>query len=168
MADVTYKVEFELSESVSSEEKKEVKSPEPKESDKIGRQQKGLLDGKILRRFMIGYGIYKMGANVVQTQRFNEATFRGDNLAAIKQKERSERIDSVMSSAIRIGGGLLITGAKGGMLMLAFTALQIANKSIQMSMENAQRLQELRAERYVATMERERFVRNATTEQLKW
>lgn len=166
MADVVYKVEFELQETISSEERKEAKSPDPKDSDMVAR--KGLIDGKYLRRFMVGYGIYKIGANYVQTKRFNEATFRGDNLAAIKQKERSERIDSVVSSTLRIGGGLLVKGAKGGALMVAFTALQVASKAMQLSLDNANRQQQIRAERYVASMEQERFVRNATTERIKW
>lgn len=167
MADVIYKVEFELQESVSSEAKKEAKKPEPKESDKIGRN-KGILDSKVLRRFMIGYTIYKTGASLVQMQQQVDATFRGDNLAALKQKEKNERVNNIIASTLKITGGLLVKGAKGGAMMLAFTAIEIATKAIQMSIENSNRLKELRAERHVATMEQARFVRNATTEQIKW
>lgn len=164
MADVNYNVKITLDETELSTERKEATSKLPKtREDTFQEKARPYVQGALAI-----YGTYKIGANFIQTQDFNQASVRGDTLHAIKKRQQSQQINEVVGAGVRITAGLLIKGVKGGAVMLALTAFQLANKALQIGLDNARRQQEVRQERYLASIEQERFVRNATTEKIKW
>lgn len=166
MADVTYTVKVIMDDTLADDQRKEATNPLPQESNDT--LSKGGSKNKAFKRVMIGYGFVKIGFNYWAEKSYADASVRGDTLAAVKRKEKIQLGENIVSSALRIGGGLIVRGATGGAIMLGLQALQTAIKALQLSVENNIRQQELRQEKYTATMEQERFVRNATTEKIKW
>lgn len=166
MAEVVYTVRVVLDETKQDETRKKATQPTPKEREEV--KDAGAVAAERFGRVMAAYGTYKVGANYYQTRQFAENTFKGDGLAAIKERQKAQLRENIISSGLRITGGFIVKGAAGGGIMIALTALQLAQKAINIGLENNMRQKEIQAEKYLSSIQQERFVRNSTTERIKW
>lgn len=167
MADVTYKVEFEMTgeEEVNKEVTESVdKSILPKETP----AKKGFItDPNTKKAIMYGYSAYKVATSIYNAQRQNDMTLRGDNLAAKMQQEKTALTDRFVGTAFSMAMGIAVKGTLG-VMFIARQALQLASEAISISMENKQIMEQNRQEKYLNQFEQMRFARNTTTEKIRW
>lgn len=162
---MTYKVEFELTEATQRQEVKETidKSVTPKAQP----TKRGFIESKTSKPIMLAYATYSLFNAVTQAQKINDMTLRGDNLAAKMTQEKNARRDKFVSSAFSFTMGIAIKGTIGG-LFIVNEALKIASQAMAIAMQNKQLLEQSRQERYINQFEQSRFVRNTTTESIRW
>ena len=167
MADVTYKVEFEMTgeEEVNKEVTESVdKSILPKETP----AKKGFIkDPGSKKAIMFGYSVYKIATSVGQAQRLNDMTLRGDNLAAKMSQEKKALVDKFVGTGFSFAMGIAVKGTLGW-AFIARQALQLATEAVSISMENRQIMEQNRQEKYLNQFEQTRFVKNTTTEAIRW
>lgn len=168
MADVTYKVEFELTEGVSESTKEVTESVDKSILPKESPVKKGFIKDKNTKKaIMLGYSIYKVASGVIRAQNVNDMTLRGDNLAAKMNQERTALIDKFVGTGFSLAMGVAIKGTLGWMV-IAQQALSLATEAITVAMENRQLLAQNRQEKYLNQYEATRFARNTTTESIRW
>lgn len=169
MADVVYKVEFELNETVADDNKEATetvpKSPLPQGNKDTVKKLK--LNKRHRRTIAFSMGVAKLTYGSVVSERANAMALRGDTLAAKRYQEKHARIDKYASTAFTMGMGFMMKGTLG-FIAIGFEAFRLASEAIKIGIENRYKLAQFQMEKYVSVLESERFVRNATTEALKW
>ena len=166
MSDVTYKVEFELTEGA-TETQEATQTIDKNVLPKTQPTKRGFIEKKAAKQVMMLYGVYKIASAMVETQRINDMTMRGDNLAAKMHQEKIARRDKAVGSLFSFGMGFAVKGKIGG-IMIAMEAIKIANEAISISMENRNLIRQSQQEKYINQFEQARFVRNTTTESIRW
>lgn len=173
---VTYTVEFvetnDITTKVKSksvlnkDDEKEISNKNPKKNTDIV-SRKGIIDKKTFGTFMTIYGTYNVGKEYYQNIQSSSYISRGDNLGAIIQRENYQMVDSAISTGINIAGGFLVFGPVGGAAAIVGESIRYAKQAINVSIQNKLELNQLKAERHVASLNQERFVRTSTTERLR-
>lgn len=160
-----YKVEFELSEPLAREEMTDTISTDkmPKKSP----SKKGFIEQKTAKPIMFAYTVAQTGRAIVNTQALNDMTLRGDTLAAKMKQEKMARNDKLFNMGINVAMGLAIKGTLGA-AFLAAQALKLATDAVSVAMENQNLIRRTQQEKYINSQEQTRFVRNATTESIRW
>lgn len=167
MSDVTYRVEFELTEGGGGERQEATQTVDKNVLPKNQPTKRGFIEGKTGKQIMLAYGVYKMANTIAETQKINDMTLRGDNLAAKMHQEKIARRDKVVGSLFSFGMGFAIKGTVGAMF-IAMQAFKIANEAITISYENSNLIKQSKQEKYINQFEQARFVRNTTTESIRW
>lgn len=166
MSDVVYKVEFDVNQITNENEEiteSVSRSPKPKTTP----SKKGFITEKSAKPIMFAWGAYKMGQAAFNRQEMNNMTLRGDNLAARMYQERTARQEKYINSGFTLAMGIAIKGTIGGMF-IAMEAFKLATEAINISVENRNLLAQMRMEKYINSIEQTRFVRNTTTESIRW
>ena len=177
MADVRYVVEFKIVDELSGSKSKEhspsdpgdrqmITNKEPKTNEEIAKKEKDF-NKKAFAKFATAYGGYQIASSIYNKSQMVQSTGRGDNLNAVMQSEQNAVRDKVIGSAVSIIGGFAVGGVFGGGVMIANEIYGYVRESINLSLENQQRINQIQAQRHVSNNDQERFVRNATTERIR-
>lgn len=169
MADVTYKVEFSVTEDLEKKETEELtevvsSSPTPK---KARSTKKGLIDKKTAKTVVFAYSVYTLTSNFVAKSQMNNMTLRGDNLAAKIKQDKKSQMDKYVSTGFSLGMAIAMKGTLG-ILAIGMEAFKLASEAINIALENKNLIAQLQNEKYISALEQSRFIRNSTTEQLRW
>lgn len=165
MPDITYKVEFELTEP--PVEETTTQSVDKSLMPKKNPAKKGFIEKKTAKAVMLSYGVYKTTQTISTTRTTNNMTLRGDNLAAKMFQERQARTDRLVGTAFSIGMSVAVKGTLG-LLFIGMEAFKLASEAVNIAMANKNLLDRSRQEKYANALEQARFVRNTTTEKIKW
>lgn len=177
MEGIKYSVEFRAVDEVSASKTQEqtpsdaterriMQNKEAKPTEEITKE-KGGFNKKAFAKFMIAYGFYKTADSVYSKVKMSESVSRGDNLSAVMQGEKNAVRDSIVSTGLTLVGGAVIGGPAGLGAAALMEAYKYANQAINIGIANANKINQILAQRHVAINEQERFIRNSTTDRIR-
>lgn len=130
-------------------------------------KEKSLVDSKVIAK--IGT-IYNLTSNTLNfTTRVESVGYelKGDFIMAQKTQNNFSTAREITNIGFMLGAGFAIGGPAGVLAVGSNLALSYGFKALTIGLENRKLIDQIQTQKYLGSIEQQRFVRNSTTEMIR-
>lgn len=170
MADTVYRVVFDTTKMPSDTElqrKDEVvpKSTQQKETNEI--KDKSLVDTKIMAKIATAYNVTSTILSYGARSESVGHELKGDFVMARKTQNNFATAREVTNIGFMLGAGFVVGGPAGAIAVGVNLGISYGMRALSVGLENRKLIDQIQTQKYLGSIEQERFIRNATTEMIR-